>query len=60
MSYHENNPQFTIGGVTYNEDMVPIGFSKDYATGFNDQIDRPPLNALAASVTASNLSLIHI
>ena len=54
MSYHENNPQFTIGGVTYNEDMVPIGFSEDYATGFNDQIDRPPLNALAASVTASN------
>ena len=54
MSYHENNPQFTIGGVTYNEDMVPIGFSQDYATGFNDQIDRPPLNALAASVTASN------
>ena len=54
MSYHENNPQFTIGGITYNEDMVPIGFSQDYATGFNDQIDRPPLNALASSVTASN------
>jgi len=45
MSYHENNPQFTIGGITYNEDMVPIGFDESY-TG--------PQNALAASVTASN------
>ena len=45
MSYHENNPQFTIAGVTYNEDMVPIGFDESY-TG--------PQNALASSVTASN------
>ena len=45
MSYHENNPQFTIGGITYNEDMVPIEFDESY-TG--------PQNALAASVTASN------
>ena len=45
MSYHENNPQFIIAGVTYNEDMVPIGFDESY-TG--------PQNALASSVTASN------
>ena len=46
MSYHENNLDlYTIGGITYNEDMVPIGFDESY-TG--------PKNALAASVTASN------
>ena len=45
MSYHENNPQFTIGGITYNEDMVPIGFDEDY---------EGPKNALAGSVVASN------
>jgi len=46
MSYHENNLDlYTIGGITYNEDMVPIDFSGDY---------EGPKNALASSVTASN------
>ena len=45
MSYHENNPQFTIGGITYNEDMVPIDFSDDY---------EGPKNALVGTITASN------
>ena len=46
MSYHENNLDlYTIGGITYNEDMVPIDFSDDY---------EGPKNALASSVTASN------
>ena len=46
MSYHENNLDlYTIGGITYNEDMVPIGFDEDY---------EGPKNALAGSVVASN------
>ena len=38
------NEIYTVGGITYNEDMVPIGFD-DY---------EGPKNALAGSVTASN------
>ena len=50
MSFHEeaaaNNPDlYTIGGVTYNENMVPIDFSDDY---------EGPKNALVGSITASN------
>ena len=50
MSFHEeaaaNNPDlYTIGGVTYNENMVPIDFSDDY---------EGPKNALVGTITASN------
>tara|TARA_B000000565_G_scaffold11396_1_gene8405 strand:- start:446 stop:1978 length:1533 start_codon:yes stop_codon:yes gene_type:complete len=50
MSFHEeaaaNNPDlYTIGGITYNENMVPIEFSDDY---------EGPRNALVGSITASN------
>ena len=50
MSFHEeaaaNNPDlYTIGGITYNEDMVPIDFSDDY---------EGPKNALVGTITASN------
>ena len=38
------NEIYTVGGVTYNQDMVPIGFDESY-TG--------PNNALAGSVVAS-------
>ena len=39
------NEIYTVGGVTYNQDMVPIAFDESY-TG--------PNNALAGSVVASN------
>ena len=50
MSFHEkaaaNNPDlYTIGGITYNEDMVPIKFSDDY---------EGPKNALVGVVTATS------
>ena len=50
MSFHEeaaaNNPDlYTIGGITYNEDMVPIKFPDDY---------EGPKNALVGTITASN------
>ena len=50
MSFHEesaaNNPNlYTIGGITYNENMVPVKFSDDY---------EGPKNALVGSITASN------
>jgi len=50
MSFHEkaatNKPDlYTIGGITYNEDMVPIDFSADY---------EGPKNALVGVITATN------
>ena len=63
MSFHEesaaNNPNlYTIGGITYNENMVPVKFSDDY---------EGPKNALVGSITKGEgeqqvtyLSLIHI
>ena len=50
MSFHEeaaaNNPDlYTIGGITYNENMVPIKFPDDY---------KGPKNALVGTITASN------
>ena len=50
MSFHEeaaanNQDLYTIGGITYNENMVPIKFPDDY---------EGPKNALVGVVTATS------